>query len=277
MENVLENYAEISTNENSQVWDFKKENSQLCKIDFDEISFENIEIVIRNATKLLIINHKNPKNVHITLLDNSNLILNIMSTEVFTSDNFVFDIEYGAHVDVALADFSFGSGEIKATFNLLKPLSYANWHLASLGTKSDKKVFNINFLHKASDTYANMSNYGVVEDRSHMHFLGVSHIEKGASKSTTHQSAKIMVFDKKCVAKANPILKIDENDIQASHAAAVGKVNDEHMFYLRSRGLHEFEAKQLITLGYLKPITNYFLDEKVSEEISAAIEKQVSL
>ena len=108
-----------------------------------------------------------------------------------------------------------------------------------------------------------------------MHFKGISHIKNGSIKSKTRQSAKIMVFDPKCHAKANPILKIDENDIEASHAAIVGKVNDEHMFYLCSRGISENDAKQLITLGYLKPITNYFEDEKYVQEIVDGIEKRL--
>ena len=53
-----------------------------------------------------------------------------------------------------------------------------------------------------------------------------------------------MVFDNECVAIAKPILKIDENDIEANHAAVVGKINDEHLFYLTSRGISETEAKE---------------------------------
>ena len=56
--------------------------------------------------------------------------------------------------------------------------------------------------------------------------------DKRALDSTMNKNAKIMVFDKACNAIAKPILKIDENDIAANHAAVVGKVNDEHLFYL---------------------------------------------
>ena len=84
-----------------------------------------------------------------------------------------------------------------------------------------------------------------------------------------------MVFDNECVAKAKPILKIDENDIEASHAATVGKVSDEHIFYLTSRGLNLEEAKMLITLGYLKPILKGFNDS-IQNEIDSLIERRLS-
>ena len=71
-----------------------------------------------------------------------------------------------------------------------------------------------------------------------------------------------MVFDPKSDAIAKPILKIDENDIEANHAAAVGKISDEHLFYLTSRGLSIEEAKLIITLGYLKPIFKGFDEDK---------------
>ena len=84
-----------------------------------------------------------------------------------------------------------------------------------------------------------------------------------------------MVFDKLSNGIAKPILKIDENDIEASHAAVVGKINDEHLFYLTSRGLTESAAKELITFGYLKPIMNGFVDEEIREDISSLIEERM--
>ncbi len=84
-----------------------------------------------------------------------------------------------------------------------------------------------------------------------------------------------MVFDEACKGIAKPILKIDENDIEASHAAVVGRINEDHLFYLTSRGLTEAEAKELITLGYLKPILNGFDDEEMKEEISKLIEERM--
>ena len=84
-----------------------------------------------------------------------------------------------------------------------------------------------------------------------------------------------MVFDEASSAIAKPILKIDENDIEASHAAVVGKINDEHLFYMTSRGLSEAEAKELITFGYLKPILAGFNDDNTRAYISSLIERRM--
>ena len=241
-----------------------------------DIPSENIEITCNEYVKVkILINEFENKNVKFVLKNNAFLKLNFLSLTQSACGNYLFDLEESSNAFVAMADLVKGNVDFNATFNLLGDNTNSEWHLASLGADNDKKVFNINFNHVAKNTTGVMSNYGVVEDESMMHFKGISHIKNGSIKSKTHQSAKIMVFDPKCHAKANPILKIDENDIEASHAAIVGKVNDEHMFYLCSRGISENDAKQLITLGYLKPITNYFEDEKYVQEIVDGIEKRL--
>lgn len=133
----------------------------------------------------------------------------------------------------------------------------------------------MNIYHNHPETFGRIDNYGVCKDQSKLTFSGISHILKGSHKSKSHQNAKIVVFDSECVAKAKPILKIDENDIEASHAASVGKVSDEHIFYLTSRGLNKEEAKMLITLGYLKPILKGF-DKSIQEDINTLIERRLS-
>lgn len=241
-----------------------------------DISSENIEITCNEFVKVkILINEFENKNVKFILKNNAFLKLNFLSLTQSACGNYTFELEDSSNALVAMADLVKGDVDFNATFNLIGNNANSEWHLASLGADNDRKVFNINFNHVAKNTTGIMSNYGVVEDESMMHFKGISHITNGSIKSKTHQSAKIMVFDPKCHAKANPILKIDENDIEASHAAIVGKVNDEHMFYLCSRGISENDAKQLITLGYLKPITNYFEDEKYVQEIVDGIEKRL--
>ena len=92
-----------------------------------------------------------------------------------------------------------------------------------------------------------MDNYGVTKDHSELVFDGVGKIDKGMSQSSSHQTSKIIVFDPTCKAKANPYLYIDEYDVKASHAAGVGKMDEDHLFYLESRGLSKNAAMKLIT------------------------------
>ena len=190
--------------------------------------------------------------------------------------NFVFNsnVKGNAKIDCYFADFSSKESTILSDINLLDNESTCNWNLSSLGIANDLKKIDVNIYHKHSNTFSLINNYGVSRNESKIIFSGISHIEKGSNNSKAHQNAKIMVFDKESSGVAKPILKIDENEIEASHAAVVGKISDDQLFYLCSRGLSVNQARELITYGYLKPILNGF-DDDTRNEINSLMEDRI--
>lgn len=173
------------------------------------------------------------------------------------------------------ADFAKGEVKLETDINLIGLEAECTWNLASLASNKDNKEFDVSIYHRNKKTVAHINNYGVARDTSRLLFSGICHILEGCHESKAHQNSKIMVFDEESDAIAKPILKIDDNDIEASHAAVVGKISDDHMFYLTSKGLSENQARELITYGYLKPILNGFESKELQEEISKLIEKGV--
>ena len=175
-----------------------------------------------------------------------------------------------AEISVVFADFSKNSTKVTSQINLVEEGAKCDWHLATLSNKKDNKIFDISFKHIVGKTTSIMDNYGVARDDSKIVFSGVSHITEGAKGSNAKQNAKIIVFDKNAQGTASPILKIDENEVQASHGAVVGQLNSDHMFYLMSRGLTYDDARMIITLGYLKPVS-----DKFSEATQSLIENAI--
>ena len=110
------------------------------------------------------------------------------------------------------------------------------------------------------------------KDEAKLNFSGIVHIKNGAHQSVAHQNAKIIIFDDDTDAIAKPILKIDDNDIEASHASSVGKISDDELFYLTSRGISMEKARELITFGYLKPIISGFDDEAIAKQLTGDVE-----
>ena len=201
--------------------------------------------------------------VEINILDNAELHLSILADEEIKNMNLTANLGKNSQLIVYFADFSIGENKLFANINLNEENAKVEWHLASLSGQKDRKELSVSVLHNKPQTYARVDNYGVAKDDSRLVFSGTSHILHGSIKTKTQQNAKIMVFDEFSDAVAKPILKIDENDIEASHSAAVGKISDEHLFYLTSRGLTMEEARTIITLGYLKPIFKGFNEEKI--------------
>lgn len=227
----------------------------------------NIKVKPNENKEILV---KDNSSINFSIAENASLVLKFVFFSPIKNIMINGELKKKAKLKAVVADFSNGEARMNAKILLNEEGANATWDLASLATKKDKKQFDISFIHNKGNTKADMNNYGVALNASRLVFSGTNHIQKKAKKSNTNQNAKIIVFDKDASGKANPILRIDENDVLASHAAVVGRLNDEHLFYLKSRGLTEEEAKALIVSGYLKPIAKNF-DANIQNTINKMI------
>jgi len=149
----------------------------------------------------------------------------------------------------------------------------AKVRMAILSKEKERKHYEVLIQHNRPHTYGQMDNYGVVKDAGRLTIDGIGTITKGQHGSASHQTNKIMVFDSECLASANPYLYIDEYDVKASHAAGVGKMDEEHLYYLQSRGLTKKQAMQLITYGYLKPVIEVIDNEMLKAHFEDVLSK----
>ena len=227
------------------------------------------EIKLKNNEKR-VLEYTDFSDLKIELSEGSNLLLKLANFKENADIKIYGKVEKNAGISVVFADFSKNFAKVSSQIDLAGEGANCDWHLATLANKKDSKTFDISFKHLVGKTTSNMNNYGVARDNSKIVFSGVSHITEGAKKSNAKQNAKIIVFDEKAQGIASPILKIDENDVQASHGAVVGQLNSDHMFYLMTRGLTRDDARTLITLGYLKPVSTQF-----SEEVQFKIENAI--
>lgn len=239
-----------------------------CLGSDESLSFE---VAQNKQVSVYLSNFEEVENMTFEVKENSTLFLSMFAQKIIKNSKFTANVGKNARIIVYFADFTVEKNHLNASINLNEEEANCEWHLASLSSQKDDKQIAVSIYHNAPNTHGRIDNYGVCKENSTLVFSGISHIEKGCHQSTSHQNAKIVVFDDNCKAIAKPILKIDENDIEASHAAVVGKISDEHIFYLTSRGLSIDEARMLITLGYLKPILKGF-NEKTANEIDELIE-----
>lgn len=108
--------------------------------------------------------------------------------------------------------------------------------------------------HRASNTFGRIVIKGVAANGVRVTVDGMVKIGKEARKTDSFLEMRILLLDKKSSAVAEPKLEIENNDVRASHAATVGKIDEEQIFYLNSRGVDTDEAKRLIVEGFLKEV-----------------------
>jgi Fe-S cluster assembly protein SufD len=135
-----------------------------------------------------------------------------------------------------------------------------------LGKKEDKVKININVDHQNRETKSKIIVKGIVDDAASIDFEGLVKIEKGSIGSNAWLEARLLLLSKKAKGRAVPALEILENDIKAGHATTVGKVSDQELFYLMSRGISETKARDLIIQGFLSGFLQEFPDGKIKTE-----------
>ncbi len=138
--------------------------------------------------------------------------------------------------------------------------------------------FNIECIHHVGHTTSKMENYAIVHENGNYGMQANGRILKGAKESASHQATRVLTSSDKQKSEVTPLLFIDENDVQASHAATLGQMNEDHLYYLQTRGLSKDEALALLTLSYVYPILRVVEEvEEVKQVIESEIEKKVGL
>lgn len=117
-------------------------------------------------------------------------------------------------------------------------------------------AFEVYITHAAQKTKSNVNVRAVLRGRSTFAFRGNVKIEKGAKGADAYLRSDALLFDEAKMGDDTPALEILEPDVKAGHAATVGKVDENMLFYLMSRGLSKAQAEKLLIDGFIKPIQN---------------------
>ena len=100
-------------------------------------------------------------------------------------------------------------------------------------------------------------------------------MRKAQQAANGQQTEKVLMLSPKARGDANPILLIDEDDVKAGHAASVGQVNPEQVYYLMSRGITKEEAERLIIYGFLAPVVSEIPIETVRRTAASLVERKL--
>ncbi|MHB1567955.1 MAG: Fe-S cluster assembly protein SufD [Solirubrobacteraceae bacterium] len=131
--------------------------------------------------------------------------------------------------------------------------------------------------HAAPNTTSDLAFRGVLADRSTAVWKGNIIVDPGAQKTDAFQESRNLLISKRAHADAIPGLEIQANDVRSTHAAAVAQVDPEQLFYLRSHGLGEADAKRLVIEGFLEALVERFPEGQVRQVLAATIERRLSL
>ena len=125
--------------------------------------------------------------------------------------------------------------------------------------------------HVAPHCTSDLLYKGALKDASRVVYSGLIHIAPGARQSDAFQTNRNVVLSDEAKADSIPNLEIENNDVRCSHAASVGPVSDDELFYLQTRGIPRDQAEQLIVTGFFQEV----LDRVPLEEVRGALERAI--
>jgi Fe-S cluster assembly protein SufD len=131
---------------------------------------------------------------------------------------------------------------------------------AFIAKGSERLSVDVVTIHKARNTEADTFLRAVVKDKARVEIRGLIKIEKEAQKTNAFLKENVLLLSGTASAEAVPDLEIEANDVKASHAASVGKIDEEQVFYLMSRGLSRAKTEELIVEGFLNAVRNRIVE-----------------
>lgn len=125
--------------------------------------------------------------------------------------------------------------------------------------------------HVARDTACALTWRGLGADRGRAVFHGGITIRAGADGTAAHLTNKNLLLSPHAEIDTQPVLEIHADEVQASHGATVGQLDESALFYLRSRGVPEHEARAVLTLAFCRVVLDGIEDEALRERLDVLL------
>lgn len=245
------------------------------------------------------------KDITFDFLQNSNIKLYIILRSSKAADySFLYNIEKSANVDVftGIRNKSVIDLNLKRVINIAASSTvslsnslvnmghtqlndfihlneeYANVEIHQLNIGSYNDISNVtqDVFHNAKHTTSNIDNSLISNSNAKLKYSVSGRIFKGNEFSSCSQINRGIILKEFGEIEVEPKLFIDEFNVEASHGAAIGQIDDEQLYYLLSRGLTELQARSLIISGYTLPFINRIQDEDIQQLVERQIHKKIN-
>ena len=119
---------------------------------------------------------------------------------------------------------------------------------------SEKVAFHLNVRHLCGGCTSRQLFKGIVGGSSRVVFDGLIHVAPDAQKTEAYQENHSILLSDDASVQTSPQLEIYADDVVCSHGATIGSLSEEELFYMRSRGIPEAEARQMQIQSFLSPV-----------------------
>ncbi len=236
----------------------------------------------------------------------SKFIIKFISEDYTPAFNYlkqINNVEKNAHLDISIVpNINKDSNNLIAIENNVEESGFINHNLYDL--KGNKRITNyytnlndisssnnlnniyigkcnslldINYLTelKGIKTESNMTTYGILNDKAIKNYKSTIDFKSGCKKAFGKEYENVLLLSDNAITKSLPMLLCTEEDVNGSHSVSSGKVDNNQLFYIMSRGLSKSEATKLIVFANFNSLLNKESNEELRNEIIELIEKEI--
>ncbi len=129
--------------------------------------------------------------------------------------------------------------------------------------------------HAAPHATSDLLYKGALKEKSRSEYSGLIKVAKGAQGTDAYQANRNLVLSEDALAHSIPQLEIEANEVRCTHGATVSPVEEEHLFYLMSRGIDRVTAQKLVVFGFFGEVLDRIRVPQVRDDLSDAIAAKV--
>lgn len=184
-------------------------------------------------------------------------------------------VSCGERAKVTLTQIELGGSHIDAGFHATLQGYQSSFYSDTAYIAQGSQYIDMNqvVVHKGKKTVCDMKTHGTAKDDAVKTYRGTIDLVKGCTGSKGNEIETTLLLSPKAVVKAAPIILCGEEDISAEHGSTIGKLSNDMLFYMNSRGIDQKTAENLLTRAKITAAAANIPDEDVRQEIEAWLEK----
>ena len=144
------------------------------------------------------------------------------------------------------------------------------------GHGNDVLDFNDVSVHTGRDTLCELHTAGVLTGSADKILRGTVDFQRGAKRGVGHESEDVLLFSPSARNRTAPLILCGEEEVEGQHAASVGRLDENKLYYLRSRGLSEAQARRLMVDARFAPAIDKIPLDSLQDEVRENVARRLN-
>ena len=292
LNNELENEVKQYSNVNLKITNTtKQKDATIIEFKLDEENNElidNLEIISEdNTNATVIIKYYQEEDIicyHNGILrclakENSTLnviVLNILNTKSKNLLCIQNEFENNSKINIITVDFGGKESITNLYSNQVGNESECNIKTIYLGKENQKYDLNYIAELRGNNCKVDIDVQGALKDTSKKNFKGTIDFKKGCKKSIGNEAENCMLLSDTARSIALPMLLCSEEDVEGNHSSSAGKIADNELYYVMTRGITELDAKKLMVRARFNNILESIKNQKIKEDLIKEIDERLN-